>query len=73
MTKKPTARHTSGTERGRYRFTVRERLDGTPWLACEPAEGPPQIGFTFHPGTTLEQAHKVAKAMNDWIDDIQLY
>jgi len=72
MAKKPT--DMSGTERQRYRFTVKERVaDGALWLACAPTEGPPQIGFTLRPGTTLEQAHTVAKQMNDWIVDILLF
>jgi len=70
MAKKHTAM--SDTER-RYRFAVKERVDGTPWLACEPTEGPPQIGFTLRPGTTPEQAHKVAQQMNDWVVDILLF
>jgi hypothetical protein len=73
MAKKPTAWHMSGTERGRYRFTAKERVDGACWLACEPIGGAPQIGFTLRPGTTLEQAHEVAQQMNDWIVDILLF
>ena len=32
-----------------------------------------EIGFTLRPGATVDDAHKVAKSMNDWIVDTVLY
>ena len=59
------------TVRGHYRFTVKERSNGSPWLAAEPAgdiiPGMGDLGFDLDHGTTLEQAHALANAMNSRI------
>jgi hypothetical protein len=49
------------TSSGRYRFTVKETADGTPWLAAEPAGEKIEglyglLGFKLEKGTTLEEA-----------------
>jgi hypothetical protein len=70
-------------QRGQYRFTVKEKEDGTPWIAGEPVGdtlkiiGPKgddlEIGFMLRPGTTIQQAHEVARCMNNWIVDTVLF
>lgn len=70
-------------QRGQYRYTVKETGEGNPWIVGEPvgdtikivgAEGDDlEIGFTLRPGATLDDAHKVAKCMNDWIVNTVLY
>jgi hypothetical protein len=70
-------------QRGQYLYAVKEREDGTPWIAGEPAgdtikivgtKGDDlEIGYTLRPGTTIEQARMVAKCMSDWIVDVVLY
>jgi len=89
MERKTIPLNLSGVEpqRGQYRYTVKEREDGSPWIATEPAGvslkiigtngSDLQIGFTLRPSTTLEEAHKVARTlarcMNDSIAEISLY
>jgi hypothetical protein len=65
------------TERGQYRFTVKEGTTDTPFLAAEPAgeiltslKG--QIAFVLQPGTTLEAAAGIAKYLNEHIAAITL-
>jgi hypothetical protein len=64
------------TVRGHYRFTVKERSDGSPWLAAEPAgdiiPGMGDLGFDLDHGTTLEQAHALANAMNSRISAVHI-
>ena len=70
-------------QRGRYSFRVKEAADGTPWIAAEPAGdtikivgskgGDLQIGFFLRPGATIDDAQKVAEAMNRWIAETILY
>ena len=70
-------------QHGQYRWTVKEHVDGTPWLVGEPvgntikivgAKGEDMmIGFDLRPGATIDDAHKVAKFMNDWIVDTILF
>jgi hypothetical protein len=64
------------TMRGHYRFTVKERIDGSPWLAAEPAgdiiPGMGDLGFDLDHGTTLEQAHALANAMNSRISAVHI-
>jgi hypothetical protein len=68
-------------QRGQYRYTVKETADGKPWIVGEPVgDTAPtifiddlEIGFTLRPGATLDDAHWVAKSMNDWIVDTVLY
>jgi hypothetical protein len=69
-------------QRGQYFYAVKETGEGVPWIAGEPAGdrlkiigtkgNDLEIGFTLRPGTTHEQARKVAKCMNDWIVDTVL-
>jgi hypothetical protein len=69
-------------QRGQYRYTVKEMADGTPWLFGEPVGDTLKIvgtkgddlhiGFYLRPGATLEDAHRVAKCMNDWLLDTVL-
>jgi hypothetical protein len=61
------------TERGQYRFTVKEGTTDTPFLAAEPAgeileslKGG-QIALVLQPGTTLEGAEGIAKYLNEHI------
>jgi hypothetical protein len=64
------------TERGFYRFTVKEYATGAPFIAAEPAgamlsiEG--QLGFDLKLETTYERAHEIAGWMNDHIGSITL-
>jgi hypothetical protein len=70
-------------QRGQYRYTVKESADRSPWIAGEPAGAPLKIvgtkgddlgiGFNLRPGTTIKDAQKVAKFMNEWIVDIVLH
>jgi hypothetical protein len=74
----------SGVEpqRGQYRYVVKETADGTPWILGEPFGNTLKIvgtngndlhiGFYLRPGATLEDAHRVAASMNDWIVDTVL-
>jgi hypothetical protein len=64
------------TERGQYRFTVKEGASG-PFIAAELAgmrltglAG--LLGFDLLPGTTLEQAHEVAALMNAKISAVTI-
>jgi hypothetical protein len=57
------------TERGEFRFTVKEAGDGRPWIAAEPAGDsltslPGLLGFELRPGSTYEDAKTVASFMN---------
>ncbi len=77
--------HFAGVEpqRGQYRYTVKEKEDGTPWIAGEPSGRPLKIigtkgndlgiGFTLRPDMTYQQAQEVAEYMNKWIVDIVLF
>jgi hypothetical protein len=61
---------------GHYRFTVKEWGDGKPWIAAEPAgdiiAGMEDLGFDLDHGTTLEQAHALANAMNSRISAVHI-
>jgi hypothetical protein len=68
-------------QRGQYFYAVKETGEGEPWIAGEHGArlkiigtkgNDLEIGFTLRPGTTHEQARKVAKCMNDWIVDTVL-
>jgi hypothetical protein len=66
------------TERGEYRFTVKEGTTDTPFLAAEPAgeilerlKGG-QLAFVLQPGTTLEAADGIAIFLNKHIAAITL-
>jgi hypothetical protein len=76
--------HMTGVEpqRGEYRWTVKEKANGAPWLCGEPTGVPLKIigptgedlgvGFDLAAGTTLDQAHALARAMNNRITHIVL-
>jgi hypothetical protein len=60
------------TERGSYKFTVKETADGTPWIAAEPAGGtlasfPGSLGFELRPGTSYDFAKTLAGYLNTHI------
>lgn len=58
------------TERARYIFTVKEGMDGRPWLALEPwdSELPALkdvlVGLDLEKGSSLEKAHELADRLN---------
>jgi hypothetical protein len=52
------------TERGDFRFTVKESANGTPWIAAEPS-GPPR--FRAKTRTNYEEAKTVASFLNTHI------
>jgi hypothetical protein len=64
------------TERGHYRFTVKESAKGF-FLAAEPAGDTLQglyglLGFDLEEGTTLEEAMRIADLMNNRITSLTL-
>ena len=62
------------TFKGQYRFIVEKWSDGSPWLVAEPSgdviPGMGDLGFNLEPGTTFEQAHALADAMNRQISAV---
>jgi hypothetical protein len=66
------------TEHGEFRFAVKEREDGTPWITAEPLRSSMTmltdafIGFQLPKGTTLEQAERIADYMNRNITSISM-
>jgi len=65
------------TERGSYRFTVKETARGTFFLAAEPAGDTLEglyglLGFDLEEGTTLEDAMRIADLMNNKITSLTL-
>ena len=58
------------TERGKYRFTVKEGKDGTPSLLFEPAGAQldilkyRQLEIELSIGTTVHEARSLASALN---------
>lgn len=64
----------SKTDRARYRFTVKEYSDGTAWIALEPLRsnlpllGDGFLGMDLPPGTSYEEAKRVASFLNDHIE-----
>ena len=65
------------TERGRYRFSVKETARGTFLLAAEPAGDTIEglyglLGFHLEEGTTLEEAMRIADLMNNRITSLTL-
>ena len=55
------------TKRGEFNFVVKERPDGTVWIAAEPSGGEEVfkglMGFDLPFGTTLERAKEIAADM----------
>jgi hypothetical protein len=65
------------THSGRYRFAIKETERGTFWLAAEPAGETIEglyglLGFELEEGTTLEEARRFAKLMNERITSLTL-
>jgi hypothetical protein len=65
------------TERGTYRFTVKETARGTFFLAAEPAGDTLEglyglLGFNLEEGMTLEEALRIADLMNNKITSLTL-
>ena len=70
-------------QKGQYRYSVKDREDGTFWIFPEPAGdvlkivGPKGdelgLGFTLRHGTTFKEACELAVCMNRWIADITLF
>jgi hypothetical protein len=65
------------TERGSYRFTVKENARGTFFLAAEPAGDTLKglyglLGFNLEEDTTLEEATRIADFMNSNIRSLTL-
>jgi hypothetical protein len=65
------------SERGEFRFTVKEYHDGTPWIAFEPAGSrltsvKGLLGFDLEDGATFNDAKDIARYMNDHIGALSL-
>jgi hypothetical protein len=65
------------TERGTYRFTVKETARGTFFLAAEPAGDTLEglyglLGFNLEEGMTLEEALRIEDLMNSKITSLTL-
>lgn len=65
------------TERGEFRFTVKESHDGRPWIAFEPAgrkitglNG--MLGFDLKDGATLDAARGIARYLNENVRTLSL-
>jgi hypothetical protein len=66
------------TQRGRYQFRVTNYADTTPWITADPLEQEDKldmlrsgfIGFDLTPGTTQEQAERIAEYLNNHIEYI---
>jgi hypothetical protein len=69
-------------QQGEYRYVVKEG-DSGPWIVAEPAGNSLKIvgtngedmnfGFRLRPRTTIQEAHALAKAMNERITEIELW
>jgi hypothetical protein len=71
------------TERGHYRFVVKEGAEGQTSIAAEPAGdtirqftisefGGGLLCFDLQSGTDLQEAQEIAKKLNQWIPSISL-
>lgn len=65
------------TERGEFRFTVKESHNGKPWIAFEPAGSrlisvKGMLGFDLKDGATLDDAKEIARYMNENIRTLSL-
>jgi hypothetical protein len=65
------------TERGSYRFTVKETDQGTCFLAAEPAGDSLNglsglLGFQLKERTTIDEAQRIADPMNSNITSLTL-
>jgi hypothetical protein len=69
------------TQRGEYRFTIKDKEGDECWLFCEPtgvtlknANGKDlQVGFGLAPGITRNEVESLAQAMNKAITHIVLF
>jgi hypothetical protein len=69
------------TERGKYRFTVKEGAEGQPFLMAE--DGGEQIatftdlrasfGLELRRGITVEEAREIAHKINEWVTGVALW
>lgn len=69
------------TERGRYQFRRAEHVDGTPWIMTNPLKENDQlnslgptgfIGFDLKPGTSYEEAQRIAEYLERHIEMITI-
>ena len=65
------------TEKVRYRLTLKERMDGTPFFMLEPRDRELSIiderawlGIELMPGTTYREAERVWKTLANIIDGL---
>lgn len=67
----------AATQRAKSHFRACEEADGTPWIICEP-QGKIEIaalrggfiGFDLKPGTSLQEAEKLAALLRDTITNV---
>jgi hypothetical protein len=64
------------TERGQYRFVVKESTGSKLFITAEPAgetiEGLGMLGFDLEPGISMKQAQEIARRLNYWVTSISL-
>jgi len=66
----------SNTESVEYRFTVKETSSGEPWLMLEPMTKNLQafsggfLGLRLRPGTTYEEARRLATTLDTEIQSV---
>lgn len=66
------------TQRSKYKFTVKEYSDGTPWIAMEPLEKAIEfqneglLGLDLQKGMNVERAREIAKYLNENISELSL-
>lgn len=64
------------SEHGEFKFTVKESGDGTPYLAAEPLRSKmtllddAQMFFELRKGTNIDEAHRIAKYLNQHIGTV---
>ncbi len=71
-------RSTASTDRADYLFAVKEGADGTPWIMLEPRRQDLEVlrprrsflGLDLNPGTSLEEAGKIADYLNHRIRSV---
>ena len=66
------------TQRGNYKFTIKESASGTPWIALEPlGEGielPNKgfLGFDLPRGVDMKKATEIARYLNENLSSLSL-
>jgi hypothetical protein len=68
------------TERGQYRFTVKEGAEGQPFIALEPMgetiDAFDQLGarlaLDLRPGISLDEAWEISTRLDRWITSVAL-